>query len=484
MKLKSDWLFSILLVTATLATGNLAARPNIVLIVSDDHGTDALGCYGNPIIKTPALDSLAADGTIFTDANCTTASCSPRRSVILSGLHNHRNGQYGLQHTFHHYQSFDDIKSLPVALSENGYRTARIGKFHVAPESVYQFDFVLSAGAANDPATVGRSPWEMAEQSRTIIEGDDSEPFFLFYATDDPHRSNAFTPDGLPTFDTYPKPNRFGNRDEGYPGINPVTYDPEKVVVPPFLPDTPACRAELAEYYQSVSRLDQGIAHLLDILKRSEKYDNTLIIYISDNGVAFAGAKTTLYEPGMRLPCIVKEPSQTMKSRTQDALVSWVDLAPTILDYAEIDPKNMKTHGRSFRKGVSGNLSGRNEVFASHTAHEVTMYYPMRVVKNRQYKLIFNIAHGLEFPLAKDLLQSPTWVSMQKQGLEFYGKRTPKALLYRPRFELYDLESDPHETVNLSDDLKYRKTRDQLMVRLREFQEETRDPWAVKWERE
>ena len=73
MKIKSYWLFSILLITTTLATGNLAARPNVVLIVSDDHGTDALGCYGNPIIQTPALDSLAADGTIFTDANCTTA---------------------------------------------------------------------------------------------------------------------------------------------------------------------------------------------------------------------------------------------------------------------------------------------------------------------------------------------------------------------------------------------------------------------------
>ncbi|MGY8694119.1 MAG: sulfatase-like hydrolase/transferase, partial [Verrucomicrobiia bacterium] len=115
-----------------LSTVAAAKSPNIVLIVSDDHGTDALGCYGNPVIKTPALDSLAADGTLFTDANCTTASCSPSRSVILSGLHNHSNGMYGLQHTFHHYQSFDEVESLPVTLSKNGYRTARIGKFHVA----------------------------------------------------------------------------------------------------------------------------------------------------------------------------------------------------------------------------------------------------------------------------------------------------------------------------------------------------------------
>ena len=252
---------------------------------------------GNPVIKTPGLDALASDGTLFTDANCTTASCSPSRSVILTGLHNHRNGQYGLQHTFHHYQSFDDIVSLPVALSKNGYRTARIGKFHVAPESVFDFDIVLSAGAANDPKTIGRSPWEMAEQSRPVIEEQSEKPFFLFYATDDPHRSNAFLPNGLPTFDTYPKPNRFGNRDEGYPGIDPVTYDPNDVLIPPFLPDTPACRAEIAEYYQSVSRLDQGVTRLVEILKQADKYDNTLVIYLSDNGITFAGAKTTLYEP-------------------------------------------------------------------------------------------------------------------------------------------------------------------------------------------
>lgn len=467
-------------ITSMLGDG----RPNIVLLVSDDHGTDALGSYGNPVIQTPALDSLAADGTRFTDANCTTASCSPSRSVILSGLHNHRNGQYGLEHTFHHYQSFDDIKSLPAVLSENGYRTARIGKFHVAPESVYAFDIVLSAGAANDPKTIGRSPYEMSEQSRSLIESDDDSPFFLYWASDDPHRSNAFLPNGLPTFDTYPEPNKFGNRDEGYPGIHPVTYDPDEVIVPPFLPDTAASRAEIAEYYQSVSRLDEGIGHLIHILKESGKYENTVIMYLSDNGIAFAGAKTTLYEPGMKLPLIVREPKQANIGRRQDALVSWVDLAPTIFDYAGIDVSGMELHGRSFRKGVSGNLQGWDTIYASHTNHEATMYYPMRVIKNRQYKLIFNIAHGLEFPLAKDLLQSPTWVSMKEEGLKVYGKRSSHALLHRPRLELYDLQADPHEVNNLAESAEHQQVRDQLVEQLKTFQFETKDPWAIKWERE
>ena len=99
-------------------------RPNIILIVADDHGRGDLGCYGNPVIKTPNIDRLAAEGVRFTNAFCTTASCSASRSVILSGLYNHYNGQYGHQHAYHHFISFDYVRSLPVLLSQGGYRTA------------------------------------------------------------------------------------------------------------------------------------------------------------------------------------------------------------------------------------------------------------------------------------------------------------------------------------------------------------------------
>ncbi len=98
-------------------------KPNVVLYVSDDHGIDELGCYGNKVIKTPHLDDLAAEGVRFTNAFCTTASCSASRSVILSGMYNHANGQYGHQHGYHHFVSFDKIKSLPVLLNQAGYRT-------------------------------------------------------------------------------------------------------------------------------------------------------------------------------------------------------------------------------------------------------------------------------------------------------------------------------------------------------------------------
>ncbi|MDA2931359.1 sulfatase, partial [Acidobacteria bacterium AH-259-O06] len=365
---------------------------NVVLFVTDDQGQDA-GCYGNRVIKTPNLDMLAADGTLFTHSFATTASCSASRSVILTGLYNHRTGQYGHMHDYHHFQSFENLKSLPILLKEAGYRTASIGKFHVAPQQVYMFEHLLPG--------LTRSPVEMANNCKDFINGGGDKPFFLYFCTSDPHRGGGKASD-LPY-----EPNRFGNRPEGYPGIKPVTYDPKDVVVPPFLPDTPTCRAELAQYYQSVSRVDQGLGRLVEILQDAGVYDDTLIIYISDHGIAFPGAKTTAYEPGLRSPCIVRNPYIERRAVKSRAMINWADLTPTILDFAGVKqpryrshvnlnliksqyPEEHGLHGRSFLSVLDKeNPEGWDEVYASHTFHEIQMYYPMRVVRGRKYKLIW-----------------------------------------------------------------------------------------------
>ena len=153
-----------------------AERPNIVLIVTDNQGRDA-GCYGNSVIKTPNLDRLAADGVRMTHAFCTTSSCSPSRSVILTGHYAHANGMYGLEHAYHHFSTFDHIQSLPVALSNAGYRTCRAGKLHVGPEKVYRFDTTLEVNS--------RNPVQMADKSRPFIAAG-GKPFFLYFCPYDP----------------------------------------------------------------------------------------------------------------------------------------------------------------------------------------------------------------------------------------------------------------------------------------------------------
>jgi len=466
---------SILVGSRLISNEVLAAekkRPNIVLIVSDDHGLEALGCYGNKVIQTPNLDQLAAEGVRFTNAFCTTASCSASRSVILTGMYNHANGQYGHQHSYHHFISFPNIKSLPVLLTEAGYRTGRIGKYHVAPEEVYQFDIALRGNS--------RSPVEMANNCREFISSDDRKPFFLYFCMSDPHRGGG-TAQELPT-----KPDRFGNRAKGeYPGVKEVKYNPEDVIVPPFLPDSPECRDELAQYYQSVSRVDQGVGRLLGVLKESGKYDNTVVIYISDNGVAFPGAKTNLYEPGMRLPCIVRNPVQRKKGITCNALINYTDLAPTIMDFADALPKKNDFHGRSFKSVLEREKPwGWDVTYASHTFHEITMYYPMRVVRERRYKLIWNIAHGLDYPFASDLWAASTWQATIEQGEKYYGKRTVDAYIHRPKFELYDLKNDPYEVDNLAGNPRHKGTLTRLQTKLKAFQKRTNDPWIVKWEYE
>jgi N-sulfoglucosamine sulfohydrolase len=226
---------------------------------------------------------------------------------------------------------------------------------------------------------------------------------------------------------------------------------------------------------------------LIQVLKDAGKYDDTLIVYISDNGIAFPGAKTTVYDPGIRLPCIVRHPYARKRGVVNEAMVGWTDLVPTILDFAQAPAaKAGKFHGRSFLSVLDEEKpAGWDEVNASHTFHEVTMYYPMRVVRDRKYKLIWNLAHPLPYPFASDLWEAPTWRDIFRNGPEaVYGKRTVKAYIQRPSFELYDLESDPDEVRNLAGDAKHAKVLEELKNRLKAFQKRTSDPWISKWEYE
>jgi N-sulfoglucosamine sulfohydrolase len=427
---------------------------NVLLYVADDQGMNDAGCYGNPVIRTPGLDTLAREGVRFTHGFCTTPSCSPSRSVILTGLHNHATGQYGLAHARHHFASFSDIKSLPVLLGAAGYRTALAGKMHVNPEPVYHFEQYINLDhrSHTDPA-------RMAEECRPLIADTGANPFFLYFCTCQPHRP--------------------------FLRQNTTPVEPKDVIVPPYLPDTPECRMELAQYYSSVELADRGLVRLIEILRETGHWDDTLILYVSDNGIPFPGAKTNLYDPGIRLPCVARIPSQAKPGAVCDAMITWADITPTILDAAGALPAGLEFQGRSFLPAIQqGTLEGRDEVYASHTLHEVTMYYPMRMVRTRRYKLIWNIAHGLEFPFAQDLWQSATWQAVLKRGDQQYAKRSVDALVHRPKFELYDLEHDPDETHNLADDPAHADVFKELLAKIRAFQERTKDPWLLKWEHE
>lgn len=482
------------------AAADAASRRNIVFFVVDDMSPDT-GAYGNPAIRTPNLDALARDAVVFTHAFATTASCSASRSVILSGLHNHANGQYGHQHDYHGFEAWLNVRSLPVLLEECGYRTAQIGKLHVAPQEVFRFQEYLPGDARNAVA--------MAENCRPVIESDDERPFFLYFATADPHRGGGVD-------ETSPfKPDRFGNLPDGRarPGVTRVDYRPEDVVVPPFLPDTPETRAELAQYYTSISRIDQGVGRLVEILRSAGKWEETFLVFTADHGMAFSGAKTTVYEPGLRVPFIVRDPhaDAARRGHRNSAMISFVDITPTLLDVAggydasnnsSVHPDSRQLgqptqgenrgkpwsgfHGRSFLPILDAEApEGWDSIAASHTFHEIQMYYPMRVVRDRRYKLIWNVAWRQPFPFASDLWAASSWQAQFARGMDApYGTKTVGGYIQRPQFELFDIVNDPDESTNLADDSRHADVLEEYKARIRAFQRETGDPWAMKWEYE
>ena len=448
-------------------------RPNIVMFVVDDHGTDAIGAYGNPVIKTPNIDSIAKDGVLFKRAHCTSASCSASRAALLTGIFGHKSGQYGHTHAYHHMSLMPNIKSLSTYLNKAGYRSAHIGKWHLAPDSAYPFDLKLKGKDHY------RNPVQMSDQLKPFINESGEDPFFIYYCTNDPHRDGQYGQDN-----PY-KPNCFGNRKKGYDGVTEVTYDPKEVIVPDFLPDSPECRAELTQYYQSISRVDQGVGRMIQNLKDAGEYENTIFIYISDNGAAFPGAKTTAYEPGIQLPLIIRAPGQTQRGVVSDALVSWVDIVPTLLDAAGVNYKPTAFQGKSFLKTMLENSPGeQQQIYASHTFHEITMYYPMRTIIGERYKLIYNLAYKLDYPAASDLWESPTWQASLKSENQMFGKRSIKKYMQRDQFELYDLKSDPDEVNNLAKNPEHAEVLEKMKAQLKGWQQETKDPWVLKWIRE
>lgn len=492
-----------LFISATFLSG---AEKNIIFFITDDE-SPTLGCYGDRVAKTPAIDALAKDGTLFLNAFATTASCSASRSVVLSGLHNHANGQYGHQHSFHKFSSYFNVigLSLPRNLSKAGYRSGQIGKYHVSPEEVFRFDEYIKGNP--------RNAVQMANQAKEFITAENEKPFFLYFATSDPHRGGGIDRNSKLKL----KPDMFGNKQDRKPhdGVNEVFYQPKQVPIPSFLPDTPETREELAQYYQSVSRIDQGVAKLVEILKDAELYDKTLIVFTSDHGMAFAGGKTTVYEGGLRVPFVVRNPYEKKRGIRHQAMISHIDITPTLLDFAgALDtqrnrPLQWEDPGKAFpapqttgpkdNRGVSAKLSSYHgkswlpvlgepmashwdSIFASHTFHEIQMYYPMRVFRDKKFKLIWNIAHPLPYPFASDLWAASSFQAQYQQSLSApYGKKTVRQYIHRPEFEFFKIDQDPEESNNLAGKPKFSDQLESYKEKLKSAQKKFQDPWVMKW---
>jgi N-sulfoglucosamine sulfohydrolase len=455
----------------TRSYGNNGKKRNVLLIISDDHGIDQLGCYGNHAVKTPRLDAMAANGVRFTNVYSVAASCSASRGSLLTGLYTHQNGQWGHAHNWHHFSLLDWVQTVPSLLRENGYKTGLIGKLHVVSRQNLQFDYVVPGNEIME----NRDAKKIAEKAGEFFQMTEDQPFFLLVGYSDPHRADK----GVSEMKNVENFSGFAN-DVKYEGVSPTKFRPEDVLVPGYLPDIPEVREELADQYEAIARMDTSIGWILDNLKTSGKYNDTLVIYLSDNGIPFPGAKTTLYDSGVRMPMIVNSPELKTTGTINDSMISFVDLMPTILDWTETKPPQYKLPGVSFRSVLNetGNMV-RTYAFGSHTFHELTMFYPMRSVRTRKYKYILNLYPELEFPFATDLFMSKTWQGILRRKLDDMGERKTRDYLYRPKEELYDIERDPNESINLADNAAQSETLQTLRDALKYMRLETDDYWLI-----
>jgi N-sulfoglucosamine sulfohydrolase len=438
-----------------VSSASRTGGPNILLIIADDQGLDA-GCYGG-VVKTPSIDRLAAEGTLFTQGYATVSSCSSSRSVLYTGLYSHSNGMYGLAHDVHNQSLLDWVVTVPRLMSAAGYATALVGKKHIRPEKALAYDAEL---VPEKPGV--RDVAALAGAVGRFIRGQSGKPFFITVGFSDPHRAEE----------------SFGNT-RAWPGVPRVQYKPAEVVIPAHLPDLPAVRADLAEYYESVSRLDRGIGLILAELENTGHAQDTVVIFLSDNGRPFPGAKTCLYDEGIHLPLVIRAPNGARGIRSE-AMVSWVDITPTILDFAHAaPPSGYSLQGRSLAPVLNETRPvGWDRVFASHSFHEINQYYPMRALRTRHYAYILNLAHELSFPIAGDVASSPSWKAIIASRASL-GKRSLDAYLHRPAEELYDVANDPQQRVNLVGRAEHREVLQQMREAVRTWRADTKDPWLA-----
>jgi N-sulfoglucosamine sulfohydrolase len=426
----------------------------IILLVADDLGSDLLGSFGEAPLRTPHLDRFAREGTQFPLAFASASTCSPSRSVLYTGLPSHANGQYGIAHGMSHFAQFDSVATLPSILKRARFKIGWIGKTHVLPEKSYPVDWTWDGE--------GRDVMAMARAAKDFLASAKNRPFLLIVGYVDPHRP-------------------FGNNRD-HPGVREIEYDPKAVAIPPSLTDRWPVRQEVSLYWQSISRLDQGVGALLETLRNSGREDETLVIFASDNGAPFPLAKTNLYDAGIRVPLVIRNPVQIRRNVVSNAMVSFADVFATILDWARVPkPDQKELRARSVLPILEEtNPAGWNEIYASQSFHEVTMYYPMRAVRTRQHKLIVNLAFPLPFPIAGDVFDSDTWEGIIHHPEPSLGGRPLSQYIQRPRIELYDVIADPSESKNLAADSSQASVVRELEQRLRDWQERTADPWIVK----
>jgi len=402
-----------------------------VLYISDDHGIDFVGCYGNRDVKTPNMDALANEGTRFTGMFAASPTCAPSRSALYTGLYPAHNGCMG-----NHTTCRPDITALPTYLQRLGYRVVLAHKAHTIPKEVFWFEHL--------PAALPKDP---ARNRRYRMEGLDTQAIDTLLA--EHARTQPDTPLCLIVADSSPHVVWEPNRD----------FDPVRLTLPGFLVDTDLTRRALANYYQDIKTMDERLGAVRAMLRQRGYADNTLFIYTSDQGSEWPHSKWTLYDAGLHVPFVAVWPGVTKPGTTCAALISFIDLVPTFIDIAGGTPPQ-SLDGRSFLPVLQGRETAfRDVIYASHTRDGDMNVFPQRGVRDHRYKYILNLTpevtwttHWTKVPGIRESHKEvwDTWV--EKAKTDPHAARIVRLNEHHPREELYDTRADPCEFHNRAGD--------------------------------
>jgi len=410
------------------------STPNFLFIITHDTG-DLFGVY-NKGVETPNLDQLAQTGLVFTNHYCTAPQCSPSRGSILTGQLPHSHGLMGLTN---YGWNLNSELTIPKILTNHGYSTHLIGLQH-EHEDPSELGYQNVSDRNIMPWTDNVIP-HVVEFLTKVNQGKIQLPFYCAIGFFDTHRPFTF-PEDIPTQDN--------------------------ITIPEYLPNTPEVRSEISDLFSSINTVDRGIGRILETLRETSFFKDTVVIFTVDHGPAFPRAKCTLYDAGIKTALIINWPSKIKAGKIHPELLSNIDLFPTILDLCGI-PIPPQIQGQSF-----GNLLLNEEydeqehIFAEMTYHDIG-FNPIRAIRTKKWKYIKNFAPlDFLFEIPDDVIESPTAKAWLKEHPEYH---TP-----RPKEELYNLINDPMEIKNLAGDLQYHTVKQELGKKLLDWLKMTNDP--------
>lgn len=432
---------------------------NILLITADDMDARSPSSFGGPVGITPRLDRLASEGMRFERAHVIAAVCQPSRSAIMSGLVPHRNGAEGFE------PINDGVTVLTDLLRAAGYSLGILGKVdHIAPVERFGWDLRRSMGELG----LGRDAARYGTAAREFFEQADGKPWFLMANAHDPHR---------PFHGSMQEQEKWSEEQRsGIPDPSRV-YRAGEAPLPGFLPELPDVEQEFAEYLGSVRRCDDVVGAVLDALDETGQADRTIVVFLSDNGMAFPFAKANCYLRSTQTPLIIRWPGHVEPGRVdEDTLVSSLDFFPTFCEALGL-PAPADLDGLSLRALLEGGDDlERETMFTVFHETSAVRRFEMRCAQDRSFGYIWNEWAG-ERQYRAENMTGLSWPAMERaaESDEFVAQRA-RFYLDRAREELYDLAADPHGLVNLAADPEHQGVLRDFRGRVEAWMAEHGDP--------